>query len=77
VAAPTWILCAYVRHAFHVRAQYGEVDITIPVAKKEVCVSSTAPGMRRQHALRWACGRKVGVEPQMVDGGLISARRQV
>jgi hypothetical protein len=77
VAAPTRSLRAYARNAFHVRAQYGEVDITIPVAKEKVCVSSTAPGMRRQHALRWDSGCKVGVKPQLVDGGLISARRQV
>jgi hypothetical protein len=68
---------AYVRNAFHVRAQYGEVDITTPVAKEKVCVSSTAPGMRRQHALRWVGGCKVGVKHQLVDRGLIGARRQV
>lgn len=68
----------YVRNAFHVRTQYGEVDITTPVSKEKICVSSTTPGMRRQHALRWAgSGSKVGVQRQLVDGGLISARRQV
>jgi hypothetical protein len=75
-SAPTRSLRAYVRNTFHVRAQYGELNITIPVAKQKVCVSSTASGMR-QYALRWASGCKVGVKHQLMDGGLIGARRQV
>ena len=75
VSALSWLPC--VRIAFGVPALYGEVDITIPVANKMICVSSTAPEMTRQHALRWVSSRKVGVEPQLVDRGLISARGQV
>ena len=77
MTAPTWSLCPYVRKIFHVCAQHGEVDITISVAKGKVCVSSPAPGMRRQDALRWASGCKIGVKCQLVDGRLISTRRQV
>lgn len=77
VTAPTRSLRPYVRNAIHVRAQYGEVDITTPVAKEKICTSSTAPGMRRQHALRWASGCKVGVQRQLVDGDLINAGRQI
>jgi hypothetical protein len=77
VTAPTRSLRPYVRKAFHVRAQYGEVDITIPVAKGKVSVSSPALGMQRQDALRWASGCKIGVKRQLVDRRLISTRRQV
>lgn len=77
MAAPTRSLRPYVRNTFHVRAHYREVDITTPVAEERVGASSTAPGMRRKHVLRWASGCKVGVERQLVDGGLISASRQV
>jgi hypothetical protein len=77
VTAPTRSLRPYVRNAFHVRAHYGEVDVAAPVAEENVGVSSTASGMRRKHLLRWASGCKVGVKRQLVDGGLISARRQI
>ena len=78
MTAPTQSSRAYVRNAFCVRAQYGEVDITTPVTKQNICVGSIAPGIRRQYALRWAGrGCKVGVQRQMVDRGLARTRRQV
>ena len=77
MTALTQSLRPYVRKAFPVRAKYGEVDITIPVAKRKVCMRSPALGMRRQDALRWASGCKIGVKRQLVDRRLISTRRQV
>ena len=55
---------------------YGEVDITITVAKGNVCVSS--PHLRcGDKTLWWASSCNIGVKHQLVDRRLISMRRPV